>query len=97
LCEPLGAAVTGGSSSGTGLFGIGSGIITRTSVGGDKRKIVGAGRLSSVDEGSSESGPRMGDELCEHLLQVLLETWLMSETDKVEMWGKLSVRLRYRD
>ena len=36
-------------------------------------------------------GSRMGDELCEHLMQVLLETWLKSETTSVEMWGKLSV------
>ncbi|KAF7730162.1 hypothetical protein EC973_002770 [Apophysomyces ossiformis] len=33
----------------------------------------------------------MGDELCDHLLRVLFELWLKSETTEVEMWNMLKV------
>ncbi|KND00537.1 uncharacterized protein SPPG_09225 [Spizellomyces punctatus DAOM BR117] len=43
---------------------------------------------SNVYEGE-DAGPRMADELCEHLIRVLVELWLRSNLKPVYMWDHL--------
>ncbi|RKO93932.1 hypothetical protein BDK51DRAFT_11033, partial [Blyttiomyces helicus] len=41
-----------------------------------------------------DPGPRMGDDLCEHLIRVLIELWLRSGIRRIAMWECLKARFR---
>lgn len=43
-----------------------------------------------------DPGPRMADELCEHLIRVLVEVWLRSGVMEVYMWDHLKVIIGIR-
>ncbi|KAI8809231.1 hypothetical protein BJ742DRAFT_677009, partial [Cladochytrium replicatum] len=42
-----------------------------------------------LDGALEDPAPRMGDQLCEHLMRVLIETWLRSRIVRIDMWDFL--------
>ena len=58
-----------------------------------RERVTGKGeKLTAVGSDLDDNlGPRMADELCEHLIRVLMDLWLKSGIRNVDMWNILQV------